>query len=140
HSGEVRASPEAIAVSRGRTSVDEGQHGQVLGAELARWIKQHAFYGAAVIGLPLVAGALRQCALGKQLVECRNRPRLSEPGEAVSNVNLGRLIECRIAECDLGRVLRHRVIVVAAVEAIDYSKFARSAASGVALNFCAASA
>ncbi len=60
---------EVIAVGVGGASVNEGEHGQMLGFEFAGRIDQHAFDGGAVVGFPAVGLALRKIALGEEFVE-----------------------------------------------------------------------
>src|SRR5262249_51913801 len=64
---------EVVAVGVDGASVDEGEHGQVLGFGAAgvdsRRENQHAFYRCAVVGFPLIGLALREIFIGQEGVE-----------------------------------------------------------------------
>ena len=95
---------EVVAVGVGGASVDEGEHGQMLGFEFARRINQHAFDGGAVVGLPVVGLALREIGFGEVLVEGRDGAGLIEFVGGVGEIDFFGLAEGRIDEGDFRRV------------------------------------
>src|SRR5690348_2072668 len=89
----VPVGAEVVAVGVGGASVNQSEHRQMLGFELAGRIYQHAFDCCAVVGLPLVGLALREIGVSELLVEAGNGAGLIEFVGRVSEVDFVWLAE-----------------------------------------------
>ena len=124
-----------VAVGVVGASVNEGEHGQVLGLEFAGRIDQHAFDGGAVVGLPLVGLALRKIALGEELVEGSDGAGRSHCVWPVCQVDLGGRGQRGILECDTLRVRSGGEFLVSSFLPDDRMQRIGGIGGGVHLNF-----